>query len=234
MILIVAATGKEMDWLLRGAISLRDLEGIIVGERFTWNMFGFLICGVGPLNAAISLEACLAANPQIKQVINFGIAGSYDIKTLPLGSVCVVREEVWPEYGVRSGFFADASILGFPIYQEGERVVWNRLSLVERGFTYGGLKLDPSWMEVVSVTVAGVSSTPEHAKVLRSDFHGQIENMEGFALAYSCFRHDIPFLEIRTISNLAGSRDKKDWNFKSAFSALNRTWHYMTRALQTS
>ena len=45
-----------------------------------------------------------------------------------------------------------------------------------------------------------------------------IESMEGAALHYVCLMEKIPFLQIRSISNYIGERDKKKWNMKDAWS----------------
>jgi len=47
--------------------------------------------------------------------------------------------------------------------------------------------------------------------------HGALaENMEGSAIAQTCLLFDLPFLEFRGISNMAGVRDKTRWDIGSA------------------
>jgi len=87
-----------------------------------------------------------------------------------------------------------------------------------------GLSLPISWPRVVSLTVAGVTGTQARARLLKQKYQAHIENMEGFALAYVCTLAQIPFLEIRTISNLVGTRDKKYWNINLALKKLNLIW----------
>lgn len=224
MILFVAATLKEMESFIKG----RQVAGITTAQdvsQFSGGEdTGFLVCGVGPLNAAISLERCLEKNPVIRHVVNVGIAGSYDPGVFPLGSVCVVSREIWPEYGVRDeDSFADPVKLGYPLHKKGGHVVWNSLNLEKDPFVReAGLNFDPGWSEGVSLTVSGVSSSPDQARKLKTRFQGDVENMEGFALAYCCHLRSVPFMEIRTISNLAGSRAKTDWDFKAAFNSLSQ------------
>ena len=51
----------------------------------------------------------------------------------------------------------------------------------------------------------------------RFQTHGALaENMEGSAIAQVCFLFDVPFLECRGISNIAGIRDKKHWDLDLA------------------
>lgn len=226
MILFVSATIREMENLIKGWLpaSVLNHPGSIVKFRDT--DIGFLVCGVGPLNAAISLERYLESNRHTLCVINIGIAGSYDLGVFPLGSVCVASREIWPEYGVKTqNCFADPEELGFPLYKKGHELIWNSLELETDSSGLGtGLTFDLSWRKGVSITLAGISSCSDQSRGFKEYFQGDMENMEGFALAYCCYLRSIPFAEIRSISNLAGSRNKDDWDFKGAFAALRDIW----------
>ncbi|MFZ1371603.1 MAG: futalosine hydrolase, partial [Ferruginibacter sp.] len=52
-------------------------------------------------------------------------------------------------------------------------------------------------------------------------FKPGIETMEGAALHYVCLQENIPFLQIRSISNYVGERDKIKWKLKEAIENLN-------------
>ncbi len=215
-----------MEYFIRDSLPLSVLHD--PGTCISYNNvdISFLICGVGPLNAAISLERYLSGNDAITCVVNIGIAGSYDLEVFPLGSVCVADTEIWPEYGVRSGrHFADAHELGFPLHQRDDRTVWNTLKFDPASTArIIGLRLPAKWTLATGITLAGVSSGQEQARALQSSFNADMENMEGFSLGYCCYLRSVPFLEIRAISNLAGSRNKADWDFKKSFSALTGAW----------
>ena len=45
--------------------------------------------------------------------------------------------------------------------------------------------------------------------------------MEGAVLHYICLQEDIPFLQLRSISNYVGERDKTRWKIKEAVDNLN-------------
>ena len=45
--------------------------------------------------------------------------------------------------------------------------------------------------------------------------------MEGAALHYICLQDEISFVQIRTVSNYVGERDKTKWKIKEAFENLN-------------
>ena len=46
--------------------------------------------------------------------------------------------------------------------------------------------------------------------------------MEGAALHYVCNSFNIPYLQIRSISNYIGERDKSKWEIKKAIENLNK------------
>jgi len=227
MILFTAATLRELKHFC-SSMSGFDFQGST--GQCSWKnqtRLRLLTCGVGPLNAALGLQRFLSAHPEIDLVINIGIAGSYDPDLLPIGSVCVASAEIWPEYGVRTGSGpADPELLGFPLSGQNEEAIWNRIELDPRLMSnYGAVfyeTLPAGWTTAASLTVAGVSGNQEVARELARTFNAGMENMEGFALAYVCKKKGISFSEVRTISNLAGSRNSRDWNFKAAFGSLAR------------
>ena len=190
MILITAATLKELKHFCT-SMSGFDFQDSI--GQCTWRKhtrMRLFTCGVGPLNAALGLQSFLAAHPEIDLVVNVGIAGSYDPDLLPVGSVCLASAEIWPEYGVRSGSGpADPELLGFPLSGQDKSAVWNRIDLGPWHMSnYGTVfceALPAGWTPAASITVAGVSGTPEVALELARTCNAGMENMEGFALALS-------------------------------------------------
>ena len=45
--------------------------------------------------------------------------------------------------------------------------------------------------------------------------------MEGAALHYVCLSEKIPFLQLRSVSNYVGERDKNKWAVREAIANLN-------------
>jgi len=48
-----------------------------------------------------------------------------------------------------------------------------------------------------------------------------VESMEGGGLHYVCLQEHIPFLQLRSVSNAIGERDKTKWDIKAAITNLN-------------
>jgi futalosine hydrolase len=63
-----------------------------------------------------------------------------------------------------------------------------------------------------SLTVGMASGDIHTADSRFRSFRALAENMEGSAIAQTCLLLDVPFLEFRGISNMAGVRDKAKWD----------------------
>ncbi len=179
------------------------------------------VIGVGPIAAALRMGALLERLPRAQGVINLGICGSFDLDRLPLGSVCVADAEIWPEYGVRGAAGESPEPFGFQMLPEVTLDPPNRLDLNPTAAAAAmGLALPAEWATGPSLTVAGVSGDKVRAGQLHDRYQAATENMEGFSLALAARSKGLPFLEIRTVSNQVGARDKASWNFKAALRAL--------------
>jgi len=49
------------------------------------------------------------------------------------------------------------------------------------------------------------------------------ESMEGAVLHYVCLMETVPFVQIRSISNYIGERNKKKWDMMDSIANLNDT-----------
>ncbi len=217
-ILIVAATKNEV----KGLFPEINTCSLKMGEVYKKNTrIDILVCGVGPINSAIFLERAILKN-NIKGVVNIGIAGSFDIVKLPIGSITIAKKEIWPEYGLKKKGYIDHKGLNLGLIKlKDKKVIYNEIDIpVEQNLNKIGLSFRDNFYRTTNLTVAGVTGTMDEAQKLKKRYMADVENMEGFSLAYTCLIHDIPFIEIRTISNLVGSRDLVHWDIKKALSKL--------------
>jgi futalosine hydrolase len=181
----------------------------------------FLVCitGVGPVAAALSAGAFLERHSHAAGVVNLGICGSFD-PDRPLGETCVASAEIWPEYGVNCADGSDEPF-SFQMLPDVRLNPVNRLDLDPASAARAmGLELPEAWTQGPSLTVAGVSGDPARAAQLLARHEAATENMEGFSLALAARRKALPFLEVRTVSNPVGVRDKRKWNFRLALETL--------------
>ena len=177
------------------------------------------ITGVGPVNAGMALGHLLALHREITGVINLGLAGSFDLDRAPLGSCVLATEEIWPEYGLLGDDGIDAPGLGFAQWEHGGLRVVDRLPLCADLAELGLPRLAGA-VPGISLTVAGVSAGADRAAMLARRYSPLSENMEGFAVALACARRRIPCMELRAVSNKAGSRASEDRDFPLALAKL--------------
>ena len=72
------------------------------------------------------------------------------------------------------------------------------------------------------LTLSQVTGARDAADALFERWGGICESMEGAAAAHVCAIHDVPFLEVRGISNLLVDRDRAAWRIDEAAAAAQR------------
>ena len=56
---------------------------------------------------------------------------------------------------------------------------------------------------------------------MKEKYNPDIETMEGATFFYICTRENIPFLALRSISNMVGLRNKDNWDIRLALDNLS-------------
>jgi futalosine hydrolase len=155
--------------------------------------------------------------------IQAGIGGAFD-PSLSIGEVYQIQSEMLSGFGAedRDGRILDPFELG-----------WNDPD----GFPFTNGILDCSYRAIntlplaTGMTTFHSSGNQQHIDQLRSKQYGQIENMEGAPFFYISLIKRIPFLSIRSISNMVEPRDTNRWKIDLAIQNLNKI---MLRALDES
>jgi futalosine hydrolase len=217
-LLIVAAIKEEIEWL---ADHLRKRQERFLGPH--WVMFGeyrhrdvaLLVAGAGTIDTAGALGAILPALRPYGVVL-CGCGGAFSGWGLTHGDVVFATEEIAPQLGVEPDRKGDP-VTPLPFLP-------NRIQLDE-ALTQRGREalLGNDLFSEVSVhsgpfvTVSTVTASPSTGEGYRHLYGAIVENMEGFAAARLCERYAVPLLEVRSISNMVGSRDRSLWNLDLAF-----------------
>lgn len=174
----------------------------------------FHVTGIGMLATAVSLtKLVLLEKPDI--VIQAGIAGAFDTH-LPLGKVIVINTETIGDLGVQENDnwqdvfdlkLVDANSVPFTHKQLPNPYLaqLNTLALEE----------------VPAITVNEISTNQQRILLLQTKYNPTIESMEGAALHYVCNSFQVPFIQLRSISNYIGERDKTKWQMQQAITNLN-------------
>lgn len=242
-LLLCAATGPELAGLVPGftPAGMPTARNGAADAAKTWPEMtlwplrlkcGPALCcitGVGPVNAALAMGIALsrasAEGSSVTAVLNAGLAGAFDLADRPLLALCRVREEIWPEYGLHDGRSVTAQAFGFPQWQPPHGpAVRDRMPLagLEALSQFGAPQKGEAFLPSTSLTVAGVSASFARAADLRARYRADLENMEGFAVAYACARQGIPCVGVRSVSNKVGPRANDEKDFSGALAALTR------------
>ena len=146
-------------------------------------------------------------------VIQAGIAGSFT-DDLELGSTVIVQRDTFADLGVEEkGSFINIFDMGL---SDRNDFPFNNGWLINKHPL-----LDRTNLEVVtSVTVNKLSDTLLQKKRYIDMYGARIETMEGAALHYVCLQEGIPFIQLRSISNYVGERDKSKWKMEQALMNL--------------
>ncbi|MDF2384815.1 futalosine hydrolase [Nostoc ellipsosporum NOK] len=210
-LLLTAAT----DFELQPALDFLDSQRV----KFPGTHIHVCIGGVGIASTTYSLTAeILQRRPDI--VIQAGIAGTLTPTLLHAATPAVVA--------VSQDCFADAGV-----WQDQR---WNDLFdlglLNDHTFPYEERFLKNPWQhllqhtglpQVTGVTVQEITTQPQRIAWYEQNLPAFVESMEGAALHYVCLQQQVPFLQLRAVSNIIGERDKKNWRMKEAIISLNDT-----------
>ena len=195
-ILLIAATAQEVELFTAGN-----------------SQIDVLISGVGIPSTMYHLQK------RIQQVdydciIQAGIAGTFT-DDIDLGKVVLVMQDCFADLGIEEkGIYS-------PIFRTGFA------NKDEFPFTDGWLLnthealLKTNLPKVKAITVNKVSDSQLQKQQYISIFNAVAESMEGAALHYVCLQEKISFLQLRSISNHVGERDKTKWKMKDAIENLN-------------
>ena len=207
-VIITAATVAE--WMP----SFLEMNHLYTGESQRLKV-QFHQSGVGMLASAVSITRMVMEDkPDL--IIQAGIAGCFDT-SVALGKVVVVNEESLSDMGVE---------------EEGKWKDIFDLKLEKSSYhPFERRKLPNTWLpkfnllklpEVNAITINEISTNKERIQQLIKKYSPVTESMEGAALHYVCRETNIPFIQIRAISNYIGERNKANWKMKEAIDHLNQ------------
>jgi futalosine hydrolase len=204
-ILLIAATNFE----IQPTINFLASRDSIIGK----NRFAVLIAGIGSMSTAYWLTKTVASK-RPDMMIQAGIGGSYSTD-YPPGSAVLINEEVTGDLGVEeNNDFKDVFDMGLPQITDpytGKSLINNNVELLQQQ----NLPL------VKAVTISEITTRQQRIQQLQQKYQPVVESMEGAAFHYVALTEKIPFIQLRTISNFVGERDKTKWKMKEAIVLLN-------------
>jgi futalosine hydrolase len=213
--LLVAATAFEV-----APLTARLGDGTAMGPRLTRYTRGadqddLLITGVGMVATAAWCARTLTS-VACDRAFNLGVCGSFD-ENLPPGTVVHVTTDRIAELGAEDGDrFRTLSDLG--LRDEASPGPDEVLT----GAAPPGAVL-AALPAVTGITVNTVHGHEPSIAAVLARFSPQVESMEGAAFMYACRIHNVPFAQIRAVSNRVERRNRAAWKLAEAIDALGRT-----------
>lgn len=196
-ILLTAATENELELFIN-----------------MYSNIDILITGVGTPATIYNLQKRLQQE-EYDFVIQAGIAGAFS-NELNLAETVFVKQDTFGDLGAEenqtfTSFFGSGLInaSAFP-YADGWLI------------NTEGIPKKSDLKSVKGITINKVSDSGLQKQQLINTFDPQIETMEGAAFHFVCLQEATPFVQIRTISNYVGERDKSKWKMRAAFENLNK------------
>jgi len=216
-ILVVAATSGEIAPLVAKLSRSSDS-----GERLQHSIYinhyvDVLITGVGMVATAAWCARTLA-RATYDLALNFGVCGTFD-RTLPPGTVVHVVADRLAELGAedREGFLTIQQL--------------HLLGDDEFPFTRGELvNVDPPANAALTrlpavngITVNTVHGNVRSIAMAAERFMPRVESMEGAAFMYACLINNLPFAQVRAVSNVVEPRNRDAWKLGDAIRNLGET-----------
>jgi futalosine hydrolase len=200
-------------------IAATELEA----KQLRSSRFTTIVTGIGAVNAAHALTGYLATHSKPSLVIQTGIAGAYVPAGIPVGSVVLADTEIYGDLGVLTvDGWQPMEAVGIPLVaaRDGRPERFNYFpldgTLVARASRICGSLVTRTGPFLTLSIITGVQALGDE---LHERFGALCESMEGAAAAHVCALHDVPFLEVRGISNLVEDRDREKWRIKEAADA---------------
>ncbi len=172
--------------------------------------------GAGMLATAASLmKLIFEEKPDL--IIQAGIAGCFD-KEINLTKVVTVKEEILGDLGAEeNGEWVD--LFDLKLEEPNNSPYKNKRLLNPHLQKFNLLNLD----EVTAITINEITTREQRILQMKKKYNPFLESMEGAALHYVCSIMNIPFLQLRALSNYIGERNKEKWMMKEAINCLNET-----------
>jgi len=186
-----------------------------------------LLCvsGMGKVNAAHG-ASILMARYDPEALIIFGIGGAYPASGAAVGDVVLANREIAGDEGVLTAEgFKGAEYMGIPLLKTAGSVIFNDYPAPEVLLKKALQVLRSSSGRVQAgpfVTLSTSTGTVARARELEARYRGLCENMEGAAAAQVAEFHQVPWLEVRAISNIVEDRDLSKWDIPRAADAVQR------------
>ena len=175
-------------------------------------------CGIGKVNAALCTQL-LILNFKVSKIINTGIAGAVG-EGLKIYDFVVSTEAVYHDFDVQFFGYKLGQVPGMPETFKADPSLINAAKLAFEQTDFAN-KLKLSQGRIASGDQF-ISGNEKKASII-SNFHPQCVEMEGCAIAQTCYANNVPFVIIRCMSDTADDSVKETYSEETA-SRLSSTF----------
>ncbi len=218
-ILIVAATYPEIKFLEKFGLMPNSEDAFCYQFKNDKTEFNVLVTGVGVVATTFHITRILLAN-QYELVINTGIAGVFD-KSIALGTIVNVVNDCFADVGAEDGDdFISVFDLGIA---NGNELPFDKGILKNRSMIpFICIQKLPGLNGITVNKTHGndVSIEKLLSRQLTKNYKPVTESMEGAAIAYVCSMLNVPYVQVRSISNYIERRNRSAWKVQEALSSL--------------
>ena len=175
-------------------------------------------CGIGKVNAALCTQLMIL-NFKVSKIINTGIAGAVG-EGLKIYDFVVSTEAVYHDFDVQFFGYKLGQVPGMPETFKADPSLINAAKQAFEQTDFAN-KLKLSQGRIASGDQF-ISGNEKKASII-SNFHPQCVEMEGCAIAHTCYANNVPFVIIRCMSDTADDSVKETYSEETA-SRLSSTF----------
>ena len=161
----------------------------------------FLITGVGIPNTIFNLTKNIIEN-SYDLIINIGICGSFNSK-IKIGDVVEIVEDEFSEIGFENS---------------DDFVKFDNEIKIESCFN---VDKKTSLKSAKGITVNTIHGNEKSISEITKRLNPDVESMEGAACMMVAYKFNVPFIQIRGVSNFVEKRNKDNWNMPLSILNVN-------------
>lgn len=159
-----------------------------------------ILCGIGKVNAAVNTQK-LISGTSLDYVINLGVAGNLDSE-LDFGDVVIATDLVHHDmdvtgFNIPLGQVPRMDIFAFPC-SDTLLTLTNDILPKNYKIKRGRIASGDQFID-----------DAKRAQFIYQEFNAISCEMEGAAIAHTCYLNQIPFLVVRSLSDKAGNEERK-------------------------
>ena len=201
MIGIIGAMESEVKAIYEKMTSKQEIKlcDLTFYKGFLWEKEAVVVkCGVGKVNAALCTQI-LISDFHPNQIINTGIAGATG-EGLEIYDFVISTEAVYHDFDTVAFGYKLGQVPGFPeTFKADEKLI--------KTFEDAFYKTDFSTTHQIQTGIVAsgdqfISDSKKKACIVQN-FYPKCVEMEGAAIAHTCYKNQVPFVIVRCMSDCA-------------------------------